>query len=143
MDEVIGGLDFGVREWVGDLPHIPDELLLSEWIGDHENHLARVLDYAMGRATPPERLAASLRTFGVVRGLALGELDGLLASSGERLDTDSTETVPGSVPGVLRTLQLRRDGRDLLSKEPDPRLRRIGFRVAGTAVLVARMRGRD
>lgn len=144
MQVEIGGLDFGVREWVGDLPHIPDnELLMSEWIADHEGHLARVAAFASGAAAPPADLRSPLRTYAVVRGLALGELEGLLQSSGQRLDPRTTDVVPASVPGVLRTEQLRRDGRDLLSTRTDPRLRRIGFRVAGTEELVLRMRGRE
>ncbi|MCR9247151.1 MAG: serine/threonine protein kinase [bacterium] len=138
----IGGLDFGVREWVGDLPNVPEQrLLLEDWIADHEDHLTRVAGFASGAIVPPPGLADSLRTFGVVRGLALGESAGLLRSSGQRLDPRALEHVPASVPGVLRTEQLRRDGRDLLSTRPDPRLQRIGFRVAGTAALIARMRG--
>ena len=140
----ITGLDFGVREWVADLPHIEGaELLLREWNADHGAHIARVQSYAAGRARPPEDLVWPLSAYGVVRGLALGELDGLLDDAGRRLEAGSLQSVPASVPGVLRTEQLRRDGRDLLSAALDPRLQVIGFRVAGTAVLVARLRGRE
>jgi len=136
------GLDFGVREWVADLPHVPTGvLLLREWIGDHATHLARVEAFALGTDEPPPDLAGPLRTLGVVRGLALGELDGLIDARGAPVGT-SREQVPDTVPGVLRTEQVRRDGRDLLSMQRDPRLARIGFRVAGTASTVARLRGR-
>ncbi|MCA8953302.1 MAG: hypothetical protein KDE27_27570, partial [Planctomycetes bacterium] len=138
----IAGLDFGVREWVGDLPHIDrNELLLKEWIADHEGHLARVAGFASGQLAPPADLADRLRTVGVVRGLALGEVEGLLQPSGQRLDPGVSAVVPASVPGVLRTEQLRRDGRDFLSRGADARLARVGFRVAGTAALIARIRG--
>ena len=138
----ICGLDFGVREWVGDLPHIEhNELLLSEWIEDHEGHLARIRGFASGAVAPPGDLADRLRTVGVVRGLALGELEGLIDVKGRRLEVRADGVVPGAVPGVLRTEQLRRDGRDLLSTGPDPRLRRVGFRLAGTPALVRRIRG--
>ncbi|MCA8976706.1 MAG: hypothetical protein KDC98_18435, partial [Planctomycetes bacterium] len=138
------GLDFGVREWVADLPHIAGaDLLLQEWSADHEVHLAKVGAYADGSLVPPLDLAGPLRTLAVVRGLALGEIEGLLDESGRRLDPEVYAEVPASVPGVLRTVQLRRDGRDLLSTGPDPRLRSIGFRVAGTTALVARLRGLD
>lgn len=136
------GLDFGVREWVGDLPHVPEQKsLLEEWIGDHESHVARVAGFADGTKMPPAELAGPLRTFGVVRGLALGEVAGLLAASGQRLEPMGLTTVPASVPGVLRSEQLRRDGRDLLADRPDPRLQVVGLRVAGTTAFVARLRG--
>jgi hypothetical protein len=136
------GLDFGVREWVWDLPHVPGaELLLREWIGDHAVHLARVSSFARGDTSPPPDLAGPLRTLGVVRGLALGELDGLLGGSGIRLDARILTVVPDTVPGVLRTEQLCRDGRDLLTSQRDPRLLHTGFRVTGTATTLSRLRG--
>jgi hypothetical protein len=139
----ITGLDFGVREWVADLPHTAGaELLLGEWIGDYEVHLARIAAFASGTMAPPRDLAASLRAFGVVRGLGLGEVEGLLAGDGTRLTISLLTAVPGSVPGVLRTEQLRRDGRALLSQEQDPRLRRTGFRVAGQRELLTLLRGK-
>ncbi len=137
------GLDCGVREWVFDLPHVPGaELLLTEWLGDHGAHLARCRDFARGVEPPPD-LAGPVRVFGVVRGLALGELDGVLGGAGERLDLDDLQTLPDSVPGVLRTEQLRRDGRDLLSTRADPRLLLVGFRLAGGEALIRRWRGRQ
>jgi hypothetical protein len=137
------GLDFGVREWVADIPHTAGaEPLLAEWIGDHAVHLARIAAFASGDVVPPDHLARLCRMFGVVRGLALGELDGLLAANGSRLDPARLASVPATVPGVLRTEQLQRDGRDLLSTGDDPRLRVTGFRIAGTAELLARLRGR-
>ncbi|MBL9078778.1 MAG: serine/threonine protein kinase [Planctomycetes bacterium] len=135
------GLDFGVREWVGDLPHVPGaELLLREWIGDHGVHLARLAAFARGELPPPD-LAAPLRTLGVVRGLALGELSGLVGGSGIALDARILTVVPDTVPGVLRTELYGRDGRDLLTSQRDPRLALVGFRVAGTAAGLARLRG--
>ncbi len=137
------GLDFGVREWVLDLPHLVGaELLMKEWIGDHGKHLARVVAMAEGLATPAPDPIGPLRTLGVVRGLALGELEGLVGASGTRLDPGAMESVPDTVPGVLRTEQLMRDGRDLLSMNLDPRLARTGFRVVCAAASLARLRGR-
>ncbi|MCC7062469.1 MAG: serine/threonine protein kinase [Planctomycetes bacterium] len=137
------GLDFGVREWVGDLPHAAEaELLLSEWIGDYEVHLAKTAAFASGAMVPPRDLAAALRSFGVVRGLALGEMEGLISKAGTRLQAERLAEVPASVPGVLRTEQLRRDGRALLSRDLDPRLQRTGFRVAGQRELLKVLRGK-
>jgi hypothetical protein len=136
------GLDFGVREWVGDVPHVPDAaLLLREWISDYAVHLARVSAFARGTSSPPPDLEGPLRMLGVVRGLALGELEGLIGGSGSPLDARILTVVPDSVPGVLRTEQMGRDGRDLLTSQRDPRLQRIGFRIAGAATTLSRLRG--
>ena len=136
------GLDCGVREWVFDLPHVPGaELLLREWLGDRAVHLERCSSFARG-VEPPTDLAGPVRSFGVVRGLALGEHEGLLGPEGERLDLGDRQTLPDSVPGVLRTEQLRRDGRDLLSTRADPRLSLVGFRLAAGEALIQRWRGR-
>jgi hypothetical protein len=83
-----------------------------------------------------------MRKFGVVRGLAFGERDGLIGRRGELLDPTRFVTLPASVPGVLRSEQLQRDGRDLLSGGREPRLQQVGFRVVGGASTVARLRGR-
>lgn len=137
------GLDFGVREWVFDLPQVPGaELLLREWWSDHGVHLQRATAFARGEP-PPADLAAAVRSIGVVRGLALGERDGLLDAAGARLLAVGGGVLPASVPGVLRTEQVRRDGRDLLTRRVDPRLLRTGFRVVGTELLVQRWRGRS
>ncbi|MBL8726853.1 MAG: protein kinase [Planctomycetes bacterium] len=136
------GLDFGVREWVADVPHVPDAaLLLREWISDHAVHLARVSAFARGTASPPPDLEGPLRMLGVVRGLALGELEGLIGGGGIRLDARILTVVPDTVPGVLRTEQLARDGRDLLTSQRDPRLLLVGFRIAGTEAMLSRLRG--
>ncbi len=136
------GLDFGVREWVADLPHVPGaELLLREWIGDHATHSTRVRTFGDGSDQPPPDLAAPLRTFGAVRGLALGELDGVVDGRGSRVDLATILAIPETTPGVLRTEQLRRDGRDLLVDRRDPRLRTVGFRVVCAPAALARLRG--
>jgi hypothetical protein len=77
-----------------------------------------------------------------VRGLALGEREGLLRLDGARLDPSAYSVVPETVPGVLRTEQLLRDGHDLLSQGVDPRLARTGFRVVAAAAALAGLRGR-
>jgi hypothetical protein len=134
------GLDFGLREWVLDLAHVPGaEALLSEWIGDHGVHLARVQGLASGALSPPEPLG-QLRVLGVVRGLGAGQRAGLVDATGAPLDPRRHLDVPPSVPGVLRTEQLRRDGVDLLANAPDPRLPWLGFRVVGVP---ARLAGRE
>ena len=134
------GLDFGVREWVLDLPCVADRdqasEILREWIGDHARQLQRIAGFAAGEPMP-----ASVRTaisgLGVVRGFGDEELRRLIADRG-----------PGSLgggpgfPGVVRTLYLRRDGRGLLPDDVDPFLRHIGFRLAGGSRFVDWMRQR-
>lgn len=138
------GLDFGVREWVFDLPHIggAPELLLREWLSDHQAHLVRAIAMAHGVSPVDPDPVGAMHALGVVRGLAFGELEGLIDATGARIDPATVTTVPAIVPGVLRTEQLLRTGRDLLSQQPDPRLAVIGCRVVGTPVLQAFLRGR-
>jgi len=136
------GLDFGVREWVLDLPHMPGaEDLLAEWTGDHKEHLDRIMAVAAGvpRMQPPT--LSLQRQLAVVRGLAFGEADGLLDRAGHPLATAKHRVLPDSVPGVLRTAQLNRNGRDLLSGAREPRLKNVGFRLAGDAKQLARKWG--
>ncbi|HEX6813913.1 MAG TPA: serine/threonine-protein kinase [Planctomycetota bacterium] len=137
------GLDFGVREWVLDLPNVTGaEGLIAEWIKDLSTHLEKAEALADGRWTSPTDLIGDLRRFGVVRGLALGEREGLVRRDGSRLEHGSTSSVPDTVPGCLRTEQLLRDGSGLLSHGGDPRLARTGFRVVAAAAALARLRGR-
>lgn len=136
------GLDFGLREWVLDLPHMAGaELLLREWTGDHTVHLSRMLSIGAGAADPkPDPLGLQQR-IGVVRGLAFGEGEGVIGLEGERLRFGAFSQLPSYVPGVLRTEQLRRDGEALLGAGRDRRLRRVGLRVAGNAEALARRWG--
>lgn len=136
------GLDFGVREWVLDLPHMPRaEKLLATWTGDHVGHLGRVMAIAAGNEEMlPARLGLQ-RKLAAVRGLAFGESSGAIDRQGQPLDLEQFSSLPDSVPGVLRTEQLSRDGRDLLSGMREPRLRHVGFRLAGDAKRLARKWG--
>ena len=124
------GLDFGLREWVLDLPTTADAVaLLAEWMADRAVHLERAEALASGR--DPRVLAAlgPARRLAVVRGLGFGEGGGLLGRGGAPIDPERMAALPPEAPGVLRTEQLRRDGGDLLSAGPDPRLQHVGFRV--------------
>ena len=134
------GLDFGVGEWVLDLPSA--ESVLKEWIADRDLHLARVLAMADGSFDPVPDAVAPLRHIGVVRGLAFGRTIGLIDEHGSPVDAMRLRNVPGSVPGVLRSEQLRRDGQDLLAGGTDARLSGIGFRLVAQPDRVAKARGR-
>ncbi|MBK8098514.1 MAG: serine/threonine protein kinase [Planctomycetes bacterium] len=136
------GLDFGVREWVFDLVGERDNDLWREWLSDHGMHLARATEFANGVAAPPAALAPRTSTLAVVRGLAFGEIGGLVDRDGLPLRSLPSGPLPDSVPGVVRAEQLRRDGRDLLPDRVDPRLRRVGFRLAAHRELQRRLRER-
>lgn len=128
------GLDFGVREWVLDLPaDAGSELLVREWLGDHQTHLARVRALADGRFEPAPDPAGPLARLGVVRGLCSSEPEGLIDAAGQRLDLGRSPVLPDMVPGVLRAQQLHRDGSDLLGRGREPMLVRIGLRIAAEA----------
>ena len=152
VDGEITGLDFGLREWVLDLPQGQDaasETLVREWISDRSLHEQRALELAGARPAPvdlqarlPSELRARLSTFGVVRGLSCAEPAGLLGDDGATIDPTKFESLPASVPGVLRAEQARRDGRDLLPGREDPRLRHTGFRVVGGSAFVQKVRER-
>lgn len=115
------GLDFGVREWTLDLPAAPGaDALLREWLADGAAHLARAQTLARGLDDPARAALGPALALGVVRGLAF--VDGVLPVA-------LRGPLPANVPGVLRTTQLRRDGRDLLSGGVDPRLAGVGFRI--------------
>jgi hypothetical protein len=137
------GLDFGCREWVLDLPWGADprvEFALPEWSSDHGTLAARALQFAHG-VPPPANLQARLRTFGVVRGLPFGATTGLLDGQGAPLRNLDFARLPASVPGVVRSEQVRRDGRDLAPGAVDPRVLQTGFRLAGSQTFVQRVRG--
>lgn len=136
------GLDFGVQEWVLDLPHTRNaDLVLVEWTSDHKKHLERVMGMARGQKDMlPDELGL-IRQFGVVRGLAFGAGSGVIDGAGKPLQLAGLRVLPSTVPGVLRTEQLARDGKDLLGSGREPRLQRVGFRVAGNAQVLAKKWG--
>ena len=142
----IHGLDFGVREWVLDLPQKAADRLLSEWIKDRGQHRLRAFE---GRAAAGQDfgLVVRLGQKGVVRGNPFGVGALLLDGQGRRvqvsdLQSGGNEWLPAVVPGVVRTEQLRRDGRGLEPGTFDPRLLRTGFRVVGEQAFVDEVRGR-
>lgn len=137
------GLDFGVREWVGDLPMLRDESaarLLAEWIADHGRHDEHATALARGRLEAPGALPL-LQRLGVVRGTPFGDASSLVDGlRGGRLRLEGDAGLPPSMPGVVRTLHLRRDGAGLLPGEREPHLAQTGMRLAGGAAFVAKVR---
>jgi serine/threonine protein kinase len=139
-------LDFGVREWVLDLPYVGvghARTLLEEWLRDHAVHVDRARALARGEGGEDlGDLAPLLAQRGVVRGLASGELRGLIdARDGRLVDPQAGSPLPATVPGVVRTLIVRRDGAGPMG-EPDPHLESLGLRLAGGEKFVAEARRR-
>ncbi|MEC8653561.1 MAG: serine/threonine-protein kinase [Planctomycetota bacterium] len=136
------GLDFGLREWVLDLPHVAGaELLLREWTGDHSVHLSKTMALSEGSSELEQDPLGLQQRIGVVRGLAFGQAVGVIGPDGSSQRVAAGSALPASVPGVLRTEQLRRDGQALLDAGRDGRLLWVGLRVAADADALAKRWG--
>lgn len=136
-------LDFGVREWTGDLPYVQEvasSALVLEWLGDAARHLEHANEFASGVLAQQE-LAPVLAIHGVVRGVASGEVREIVPVTGGAT-IGAEKRLAESVPGVARTTYLRRDGSGLLPGEPDPRLEVVGFRLSGGESFVTKARQR-
>lgn len=131
------GLDFGVREWVEDLPlvDVPGEYRLIA--GLHARHI----DYAKKRSRGEELRVAVISQLenGEVRGLGWGEVD---VSGADPLGFLADCYGEGDLRGLLgvkRMNYVRRDGRGL-DGGISPVVRLSGFRVAGTEAFVRKAR---
>lgn len=132
---ILVGLDYGVREWVLDLPWLkhPAKGTIRGLHADYARHLRAATGFAANEDLAS--VAKELAELGVVRGLALGEVAWLR-------NVDSRGVLPPSVPGVVRTLHMRRDGGGVLPDELDPHLDRVGLRLCGGAAFIAKVRSR-
>jgi hypothetical protein len=130
------GLDFGVREWVIDLAvPVSDRTRATPSSADHLRLLEAALESAQPSNGPaPDRVALRL---GVVRGLALDELPLLHGEIGS-----GRGRYPAPVPGVVRVLQMARDGSGVLPQQLDPHLRVVGLRLCGGRAFLAWVRAR-
>ena len=127
------GLDFGVREWVIDLPVLmADRGRALAAMADHVRHLEAAAELATLPATADAERAV-LR-LGVVRGVALDEL----ARATTPLTVGRGRCSP-QVPGVVQVLQLARDGSGV-PNELDPHLSAIGMRLCGGRSFLQRVR---
>jgi hypothetical protein len=131
----IDGLDFGVREWVLDMPwpssaRRDEQPIVELWLQNHVEHIARAVEFDPDRIQVSS-LRATLLKIGVVRGgrLMLDEELALLPPG---------EPLPSRLRGVMRTGHLHRVG---LSVERRL-LRHVGMRLAGGAALIRRVRAR-
>jgi hypothetical protein len=75
---------------------------------------------------------------GIARGMALDEL----AATPQASTVHGAGRWPARVPGVVRVLQLARDGSGLLPGEVDPHLARIGVRLCGGRAFLQWVRSR-
>jgi len=132
----ITGLDFGIREWVADLPLPPGEGGHAfDAVADHVRHLEAAEELARGELRLVER---PLLRFGMARGMALDEL----VSTPQGTAVHAHGRWPARVPGVVRVLQLARDGSGMLPNELDPHLPVLGVRLCGGRVFLSRVRAR-
>jgi len=137
------GLDYGVREWVLDLPWLkhPAKGTIRGLYSDHSRHLRAATGFLNNNDLQP--VHKELRELGVVRGLALGEV-ALLRDPTDPTRSNQTgdRLLPPTVPGVVRTLHVRRDGGGVLPDELDPHLGKVGLRLCGGAAFIAEVRRR-
>ena len=127
----IHGLDFGVREWVMDLPWPSkdkrEQSIVVELLRNHRRHIASAVEFDV----PVPGLRATLLDVGVVRGARL-RVDGELANrSGD-------DPLPRDVRGVMRTCHLHRAGLEVERRL----LRHVGMRLAGGARFVQLVRAK-
>lgn len=143
----IAGLDFGVREWVLDLPFGPGAPeLMRSWLRNHAEHLDAVRALAQGEGDMPPAVVTFCSQVGVLRGQAIGDPDGLADMLGGRAtpvaEVEEGDVLAAGVPGVVRILQLRRDGIDPWTGTREPELQQVGFRLAGGEPFVSWVRRR-
>jgi hypothetical protein len=142
LDDEIHGLDFGVREWVMDLPwpvgdSDESRIIVAGILADHSIHVAK----STGFANMPHALRARLQRTGVVRGVTLAEAKKLVDLRTSKKSQEDQPLLSG-VPGVVRTIYVKRNGQGLLSGKPHKLLFRIGMRLVGGEAFVKRVRKR-
>ncbi len=140
-EQLVSGLDFGVREWCEDVPAF-DRGLARDLFRRIASNLPAHRDFTRLRRT--QRGAGLEPEFqrwlrlGVVRGLSWAEPDiagdvlGWLNAGRGRFRS--------RVLGVRRSVQIARDGSGLSSGSIDPMVQVIGFRVAGSRLFLERVR---
>lgn len=136
----IYGLEFGVCEWVEDLPIVGADPTYRLLVEIHDRHV----DYAKRRRIDLELRPPRARVLdtGQVRGLCWGEPE----SSGRDPLADIIDIrgfgLAEGILGVKRIRYLRRDARGLRSSEKAPLVRVTGFRVVGGDDFIRRLRER-
>ena len=134
------GLEFGVREWVEDLPALTLEPSYRLLIEVHDRHV----DYTAKRRDvhdlkPPRTLELAI---GQVRGISWGEpvLRGI-DSSDHLNDVRGAGSAEG-ILGVKRVASVRRDGLGIDGRVA-PKVDVTGFRVVGAEAFVKFMRSKS
>ena len=142
------GIDFGLREWVEDLPLIPgpDSFSLISFLV--QSHLSNVGMPADRRSRPwGDRLPEIVKKLGVIRGLGFGEprlpnssdpISDLYLRNCHKPKLTANFGDPGLL-GVRRAQHVDRGGAGL-SRGTHPLISVTGFRIAGTARLVELVR---
>ena len=140
-EQIVTGLEFGVREWCEDVPAF-DQGLGRDLFRRIASNLSAHRDFTRTRRI--QRGAGLEPSFqrwlrlGVVRGLAWGE-PGIAGDAASWLAGAEGE-FHTRVLGVRRTVQIARDGSGLTAGSIDPMVQVIGFRVAGSRRFLERVR---
>ncbi|MGE0144101.1 MAG: protein kinase [Planctomycetota bacterium] len=133
LGDRIFGLDCGVREWVLDPEFVVVAGSSVAASPDVRSDYPRLLEQARATFEAAPRTTRGAAARGIVRGISAVEIGGFL---------EADARVSPEFVGVVRELQLRRDGAGLLPGSKDPHLAWIGFRVGAGAAFVRRMRAR-
>ena len=140
LGAAITGLDFGVREWVEDLPLIGNATAYRVVAEVHQRHV----DYSrLRRINAVLRPARSrLLDIGELRGLGWGEPVVLGQDPRQGLIDARGEASAKGILGVKRMNYVRRDGRSLGRDAIAPLVRVAGFRLAADSSFAALVRER-
>jgi serine/threonine-protein kinase len=133
LGDRIFGLDCGVREWVLDPEFVVAAAPAIAASTDVRSDYPRLLEQARAAFEAAPRTTRGAAARGIVRGIAAVEIGGFIEVDGR---------VSPEFVGVVRELQLRRDGAGLLTGSMDPHLAWIGFRIGAGSAFVRRMRAR-
>jgi len=139
----IRGVDFGVREWVLDLPW-PTEpgarQIVAGVLRNHQEHRLQALDLS----EQPNLSAGQkfdLRRIGVIRGRSLVDGQPVVDLLNPDTAVSAADKLPTGVPGVVKTMYLARSGTGLQGR-PHRMLGQVGMRLVGGEEFLKRVRTR-
>ena len=141
------GIDFGLREWVEDLPLIPRSAsfdLIRTIVSNHQGHV----NLAMKRRNSEWAGRPENKSLGVIRGLGFGEpvLPGSRDPLLDRFFQDCKHPTrranfgDSGLLGVRRAQHVDRGGAGLGKRGKHPLVSVTGFRLAGTSRFLAMAR---
>lgn len=136
----VHGLEFGVREWVEDLPVIGASTSFRLLVETHGRHVEYTRRRRVDEFLSPRR--ASALAMGQLRGLSWGEPEyGGFDPVRELVDVGADQDAK-SILGVKRIRYVRREGSGIAPGQVAQLVRIAGFRVAGGAAFIRIVRRR-